>query len=226
MINFDFVSGYLYVNDDMVVNWWRLLDFDRNKVWQGPETVDFRQDAYGEIINKDWMWWTMPVGLPACKRSYEELKTIAEEENDFEAKKALEIYLKNGEGKPRCGKGWSDFFYVPGRVAKTCQRILDIHYKHEFFLEMAIMNVLHSLDYKENFEVVKGIFLPDLWLTNSKDSREFWGVYNTTITFIHPFKYGFEQYAAMNKALVKNWILHITNSLTSCAVSTSDASHK
>ena len=200
----------------MLVNWWRLLDFDRNKVWQGPATVEFDQDAYGEIINKGWMWWEYPIGLPACRKSYERLQHIAEEENDFNAKTALEIYLKNGNGQPRCGKGWSDFFYVPKRVAKTAQRLLEIYDENKLFLEMAVMNVLHALDEKKNFEIVKGIFLPDLWLNNPADGKEFWGVYNATITFVHPFKYGFKDFAAMNKALVKHWILDINKSLTSC----------
>lgn len=200
----------------MIVNWWRLLDFDRKKVWQGPEFVEFNQDAYGEIINKGWMWWTMPIGLAACGKAYEQMKELAEKGTDFDVKTALKIYLDNGEGRPRCGKGWSDFLYVPGHLAKTAQRIFEIQYEQQLFLEMAVMNVLHSLDYKRNFEILKGVYLPDLWLNNPADGREFWSVYNSTITFIHPFKYGFKEYAAMNKALVEHWILDITKSLTRC----------
>jgi len=209
-------QGYLYVNDDMIVNWWRLLEFDRKKVWQGPKQVEFNQDAYGEIVNKEWMWWTYPIGLPACQKSYEILKGLAKETNDFNAETALKIYLKNGEGRPRCGKGWSDFFYVPKHLAKTAQKLLEIYEKNKLFLEMAVMNLLHSLDYKENLEIVNGVFLPDLGLINPADGKEFWGTYDTTVTFYHPFKFGYKDFAAMNLALVKNWILDITRSLTEC----------
>lgn len=200
----------------MIVNWWRLLEFDRKKVWQGPNKVEFNQDAYGEIINKGWMWWEYPIGLPACRKSYEQLQEMAKEERDFDAKTALDIYLENGKGHPRCGKGWSDFFYVPKHLAKTAQRLLEIYEQNKLFLEMAVMNLLHSLDYKKNFEIVNGVFLPDLWLNNPADGKEFWGVYNTAATFFHPFKYEYEDFAAMNKALIKHWILGITRSLTDC----------
>ena len=198
----------------MVVNWWRLLGFDRKKVWQGPEIINFEQGAYEEIKNKEWMWWEYPVGLPACQKSYQDLSVAAKEDESLN--RALDIYIKNGKGKPRCGKGWSDFFYVPGHLAVTCRKLFDTYENHKLFLEIAVINVLHSLDFAENFEVVKGIFLPDLWLVDPANGREFWGVYNTSIPFIHPFKYGFQDFADMNKALVKNWILEITNSLTSC----------
>ena len=200
----------------MIVNWWRLLEFDKKKVWQGPEFVDFSQDAYGEIVRKEWMWWTLPIGLSACQKSYETLKGLAKNGSNFNAKGALKVYLKNGKGHPRCGKGWSDFFYVPKHLAKTAQRLIEIYEEHKLFLEMAVMNLLHSLDYKENIEVVKGIFLPDLSLNNPADGKEFWGVYSTKVAFFHPFKYGYKEFSAMNKALVENWILDITRSLTKC----------
>ncbi len=201
----------------MIVNWWNLWFRDRKKVWQGPEIVDFTQGAYEPIKNKQWIWWDSDMGISACQKSHKDLMAMAKSADpSFDAKSALEIYLKNGNGKARCGKGWSDFFYVPGHLARTCQELLEINYKNHLFLEMSVMNLIHSLDYSENFEEIKGIFLPDLWLTNSKDSREFWGVYNTKLTFIHPFKLGFKEYKEMNTALVKNWILDITKQLTNC----------
>ncbi|KAK3751651.1 hypothetical protein QZH41_005863 [Actinostola sp. cb2023] len=32
-------NGYLYANDDMIINWWNLVHLDRNKVWQGEEII-------------------------------------------------------------------------------------------------------------------------------------------------------------------------------------------
>ena len=42
----------MYSNDDAIINWWNLL-INRNKVWQSG-IVDFRQKAYGKIINNRW----------------------------------------------------------------------------------------------------------------------------------------------------------------------------
>eukprot|EP00794_Sanderia_malayensis_P014052 gene14052-15513_t len=210
-------KGYLYINDDMIVNWWNLLNRDKNKVWQGPEIVDFRQGAYEPIINKQWIWWDSHMGIAACQKSYKDFLILAKKgSKTIGAERSLKIYLKNGNGKPRCGKGWSDFFYVPGNLANIAQKLLEIYYENKLFLEMSVMNLLHSLDESKNFEVIKGVFLPDLWITNSKDSRQFWKIYSTKLTFIHPFKLGFEEYKEMNIAILKNWVGEITNELTSC----------
>ena len=203
----------------MLVNWWTLLAKDGSKVWQGAEIVDFRQDAYGQIINNHWPWWRTDMGIKACQEAYKELTALAKTKNvQFDAKKALDTYLRNGDGKPRCGKGWSDLFYVPVSVSRTCRHLLELNYKHKVFLEIAVNNVLRSLDDAKNFENLKGMYLPDADLRawDSNEGRPVWEQYNTKLTFLHPIKMGSGPYAKMNQAIVTHWILDITKSLTKC----------
>ena len=94
--------------------------------------------------------------------------------------------MQNGKGKARCGKGWSDFFYIPARFSSQYRALDAIAYRNSLFLEISVTTILRCLDIEENFEKTGGVYLPDL--NAGTDSVTFWSIYNRFIIHIHPFK--------------------------------------
>ena len=105
---------------------------------------------------------------------------------DFDAVQSLNIYIQNGKGKARCGKGWSDFFYIPSRLASQYRALDAMAYRNSLYLEISVTTILRCLDIEENFEKTGGVYLPDLNV--GTDSKTFWNTYNRFIIHIHPFK--------------------------------------
>lgn len=206
-------DGYIYSNDDLIVNWWNLLKLDRKKVWQSG-IVDWRQKAYGKIVNNAWMWWTYDMGLKACQKYYEELKRLAESK-PREYKKYLDNYLANSKGEPRCAKGWSDMFYVPGRFAQGYAKLSDIAYKNKLFLEIAGNNLIRTLDKLENFEYLNGTYLPDLFV-GDHSADGFKKVYNKKMTFLHPVKLNSKTDKDQIQTIIRNEIVSYKKLLTEC----------
>lgn len=200
----------------MVINWWTMVNHDRAKIWHGTKVVDFRQDAYGEIIRKDWIWWNTKLGIEACQKYYESLKSIAQSGGDavVTSKNILGIYLKNGYGRPHCGKGWSDFFYIPGRFAESFIFLSTMAYENKLYLEIAVHNILRSLDMTENILVLDGIYLPDKGVFDY-NSKAFWDTYNHQIAFIHPYKFHADQHQH-SISLLKSKVILFKQQLTKC----------
>ncbi|XP_065662208.1 uncharacterized protein LOC101239942 isoform X3 [Hydra vulgaris] len=206
-------QGYFYGNDDMIINWWTMVDLDRQKIWHGTQIVDFSQDAFSSQSNV-WIWWDTFMGLRACQMYFKSLKKLAENNNNLENYK---IYLKNGNGKPRCGKGWADFFYIPGRLAKDFFVLSNIAYSSKLYLEIATHNILRSLTLSENFVVLAGIYLPDIGYANYS-VQAFWSVYNHQVPIIHPYKF-YVKDAAESTYMLKTQVISFKQLLTDCSYS-------
>ena len=179
MDTFPGYRGYVYGNDDMIINWWNFRNLDLNKIWQGSRIVDFRQDAYGSPI-RNWIWWKTEMGLSACQNFYTDLLRLGNAS-------LIDHYTRNGKGRPRCGKGWTDFFYVPAALAPQFRQLSTIAYKNKLYLEIAVHNILRCLDLESNFIVLDGVYLPDIGIKEC-DEVTFWKFYNSRHAFIHPFK--------------------------------------
>ena len=199
-----FISGYLYSNDDVILNWWNLLQFDRNKIWQSAPTLDFRQPAYGDIIAKEWPWWKYPEGIKACQEYHSLLEHLAKTKPMF--KNLLDIFLSNGNGEARCAKGWTDVFYIPQKHMEDYIYLSAIAYKAKLMSEIAAHNIMHSLDYVENIIYINGTYLPDLGIWHNTFEK-FWLNYNTNLTLIHPIKLNGKSDKTSMRSLVVNWIL-------------------
>lgn len=198
-------KGYIYSNDDILINWWNLIQFDRTKIWQSG-SVDWRQKAYGDVIRGSWVWWKSNMGVQACQKYYEQLKVLAASQPK-QYKNYLNVYLQNGKGEPRCAKGWTDMFYVPGRFAQDYARLSDIAYENKLILEIAANNIIRTLDHVENFEYLNGTYLPDLKVRDIS-ARNFWRHYSFSMTFIHPIKLNSKDGKEVSQKIIRNMVVH------------------
>ena len=223
-------SGYLLIGDDLILNYWNLVGLSRNKIWEGPNVPILTEFTPPE----KWSWWYSKWGVKTCQKVYDEIwasrkysvkKKMAKVKNNLvkenvhfrgpllDIKSTVNISKGNGDWTFLCPRGRSDIFYVPRKFADEFKTLSRIFYKHRSFLEIAVPTMLRMIEKEENFEYIPGIYLPGV---GDRQSDFLWKVYNTTLAFIHPFKLNYEHDGALNKALLKHWIIEHSDSLSEC----------
>lgn len=207
-------EGYLYVNDDMIVNYWNLVGRDINRIWEGarePITVG----AYGPP-NK-WYWWHSRWGIERCNEAFKEISAsiLEKSESSVRLKNALDILKLNGEGKYFCSRGRSDIFYLPRKFQEMFTQLSTVFRKHNVFHEIALPTIATMLALSSRFERIHGIYLPGM--LGRHDNKYLWTYYNTSLCFIHPIKFNYSgRDTDLNKALFKNWLLPYSKSIVLC----------
>ncbi|XP_046861748.1 uncharacterized protein LOC124455038 isoform X3 [Xenia sp. Carnegie-2017] len=183
-------TGYLYMNDDTLVNWWTFLKLDKDKIWHGGGVSNEKEShEFGHRpLSTVWMWWKHSA-IP-CEETYEEIKRSYNHNSIINITQLVQTHLTNGNGKLYCVKGWSDLFYVPGRLSQQFQRISSIFHKRRVFLEMAVPTMFTLLELKKFWEMPHGTYLPDKYgFLNFADGKIVWENYNFDLYFIHPVKF-------------------------------------
>lgn len=187
-------QGYFYINDDVILNFWNLYSFDRNRIWESPFLFG-STGLYEPTSPTKWYWWVSPYGLLNCRRAYEELANLNHQlqSKGFNIVNAITTLYHNGNGSLRCYSGRSDVLYIPARHAAGFSALSGKFYKHRVFLEIAIPTILRMLDGKENIGQMDGYYIPgDVRKGDPRvtDSRHFWSFYflKSKLWFIHPFK--------------------------------------
>lgn len=214
-------EGYLYINDDVIVNWWNLVTLNRTKIWQGNLIENgLSISSSVEEAPKNWMWWRMKIGLPACKMALEDIENARAyhlSQNDrksWNITHALNTLRQNGNGQLFCCKGWSDIFYIPSQYASAYSDLSAIFYKRRVFLEIAATTIISMLDLRSNNINLDGIYLPKLGIMDG-------GIpavvnFKPNAPFIHPFKLHKKAKPNVNRAVVENFITPFSKKLTSC----------
>lgn len=179
-------KGYLFVNDDMIVNWWNMIETPQDKIWYGKEIYNEAGAAMDKPAPCCWHWWTTARALEKCKAAFNSLQASSSQWN---GKYFLDIYFENTKGAPLCLRAWSDFMYIPSRLSKVFSHLANEFYRNEVFLEVAVATILSMLDKKENIVNLDGVYLPDLYGdVDFSDGNILSNVYDTTKSFYHPVK--------------------------------------
>ena len=209
-------TGYLLINDDLILNYWNLVSFDRDKIWVGPR----KPTAFkGFSPPSWWRWWNSSYGLPQCQKAFDELWYLKDEveQSVWDLKRSFEILRSNGKRKLFCSRGRSDIFFIPQRFAFSFQIMSSIFAKHQVFLEIAVPTICRLLDFVDDFEQIPGVYLPGRKGDPPvRESKYFWMAYNTSIGFLHPFKLNYGQDREVNNALLNTWIVQFSKSMTKC----------
>ena len=207
----------MLANDDMIVNWWNMLQLDHRRIWWGSKTIDLEQKLYDdEIITEYWRWWETPMGMEACRGFHSDLlKRFAEEATTGNVSEILSTYLYNCDHEPCCPKGWSDFLYIPAIFKTNFIYLAKLAYSNQLFLELAVPTIIISLDEIKNFEKVNGLYLFEKEILYF-DTKTFWEQYSYNLTFIHPFKLGMNpKNRKLNQKLLKKYVINHTKHLLS-----------
>ncbi|PFX22954.1 hypothetical protein AWC38_SpisGene12501 [Stylophora pistillata] len=220
-------TGYLLISDDVLLNYWNLVDMDRDKIWEGAKIPVKRNNT----IPENWFWWNSEWGKKACQEAYNEIWALRElfyferlpemsygkvrsSKSTWNIEESINILKDNGNGTFPCFRGRSDIFYIPGKFADAFKTLSYIFYKHRSFLEIAVPTMCRMLDRAEKFEYIPGIYMPGY--SKDKQSERFWRLYDKTLAFIHSFKLHYKHDGALNKALLRRWIIDYSDSLSKC----------
>lgn len=212
--------GYLYVNDDMVVNWWNFAKLDKEKIWKGAEiAVSVAHVINHRPIRDDWMWWKLESGLQSCERAFEKLSELSGSPSTttrVNYKNMLATHFLNGGNRTLCLRTWSDFAYIPGRLSRNFEALSSIFYKNKVFLEIALPTSLSLLEDWRHWEDAKGVYLPDVvGFRDFFNIKNVWPSFSGDATFLHPVKF-FGNRGYHNRRIFKLRVLPYIEEYTSC----------
>ncbi len=176
-------NGYLYINDDMIINWWNFLFLDQSKIWFGESITDTESYVMGSDPTS---WWRR---VDCGKRCTESFGTMTKNPI-FKSTDMFAIYRANTKNKNLCFNGLSDIFYVPKRYATRFKLIAQDFFDNYVFLEVAVPTTLIMLDKLSEFTILNGIYLQRKygWGRWTKNTRRAWEEYNRELCFLHPYK--------------------------------------
>lgn len=214
-------TGYLYINDDVIVNYWNLDRFHFNFSKVGESSNQFGKVNANEATPKNWYWWISPYGFKNCKRAIDDIASMTKQYRIYD--RALELFSENGKGRQYCYNGRSDILYIPGRLAGAFHDVSLIFDKYHVFLEIAIPTMIRYIAKNDEISTLHGLYLPgDVRKKDPRvtDSRYFWTSYLTkaSLWFIHPFKlHHYEDHNRdLNIELMKRLMIKKTIELTKC----------
>ena len=176
-------AGYLYVNDDVIFNWWNLYKTNRSKIW-------YPISGYGErdmVLPPRTFFWQRAYTLERCIRVYNRM----ERDLKFVNMKAIEMYMENVKHKKVCVSCLSDIVYIPGRLAEKFKEIGQNFYDNRLFLEVSVPMALLMIEKRASIVQLDGVYLQakyNDWGPWTGNTTRAWNNYNYDIHFLHPYK--------------------------------------
>ncbi len=187
------VEGYLVMSDDMMISIFKLFDLPRHMTWFLPKeeiiTADVQKLKTCRLGMCDfyphWKWWedyqSQTLSLLARLEREQHLSPLVH--------KCYRQLLVSTGGKHRAHGGFSDFYYIPYRLAKDFASLLSIFREEDVFLEITIPTIIRCLELQEDIITIRGSvnWMHDRdqpWIFLSK--KHFLGK-----SFLHPTKWSF-----------------------------------
>ncbi|MGC2310563.1 MAG: hypothetical protein WA432_03020 [Candidatus Babeliaceae bacterium] len=147
LIKYPSYDGYLFLEDDCILNVWNCLSLNLDKIWlpgfsNKVNEVCLENSSFianlKDGTNANTWWWRAEWGIGPTKKAFSPLSA-----HD------LEMIEKNA-GKNNAVGAMADMFYIPGRFSNDVVRLADVF--KDVFVEIAIPCILCCLDLKENWE--------------------------------------------------------------------------
>ena len=197
-------DGYLYGNDDSVINWWNLYKHDVTKLWFHVNVHELVLHEVGKPTDA-WYWWKKTDALNRFDESLRDIIQVSNRDNRAGriARHALHNYFHATEGRIGVRRNYSDVFYIPHGKIESFVFLSEIFVKNSLWLEIAVPTLLMFLDNGVNnkrgisppmsdISILCGVYLPDLYNRRGRKyetGEAFYETYDFDMTFIHPFKF-------------------------------------
>jgi len=205
-------TGFLLINDDVLLNPWTFYELDKDKIWEGPKWPI----TIGNFSKMNrWYWWESRWGLKKCSNARQEV-----------LEQFPNIFLNPGQGsfaysedeRSGCFRGRSDVVYVPNRLSDKFVKLSKVFHKHGVFLEIAVPTLLRMLETSSNYVNLDGIYLPGrVNATPIRNTSYLWRYYDEEINFIHPLKLNYDDDAqTTNKVVLNTFVKKKFDSFTNC----------
>lgn len=147
LTRFPHYKGYLFLQDDCVLNIWNYFSLDFNKIWYAVKFNDsnVRNDKFysiknfnGQSFGLPWGKWDWQWGFNASMAAFEQLST-----EDLH-------FLNLNVGKNNIPAQMCEVFYIPEHFKESMLRLTSIF--KNVFCEIAVPSMLCCLDVIENWE--------------------------------------------------------------------------
>ncbi|KAF9968959.1 hypothetical protein BGZ73_008965, partial [Actinomortierella ambigua] len=164
-------KGYMYTNDDTLLNVFQLAELDPDKIWK--EVPDPIRDVHdiSQPPPDSWTHWTNRKG-----------DALWQGATSFTAEQRARIAKFTKVQGPVNVRAYSDAVYVPARVAKELAGVLREFVKYDVFLEVALGLALVAVDSPENWVNWKETYL---WERERRRWREY---LQPGLGMMHPVK--------------------------------------
>ena len=169
-IEMNFVTdGILLMSDDVLLKYWHLDKFDKNKIWY-PYSI--KENCMHEVYKgnpklNSWMWWNTHMGIDAILKAWDffnkaqnNLITIENENLNM-----INSYLNrldkinaNKSNYTRVCVHGSDFFYLNAGNFKTYHYISSLFRQFNIFLEIAVPTILAGIENETNIYLINGSY--------------------------------------------------------------------
>eukprot|EP00271_Cylindrocystis_brebissonii_P023692 TRINITY_DN996_c0_g3_i1.p1 TRINITY_DN996_c0_g3~~TRINITY_DN996_c0_g3_i1.p1 ORF type:complete len:534 (+),score=116.82 TRINITY_DN996_c0_g3_i1:180-1781(+) len=171
-------DGFLFTNDDLILNYWNLPGADKDRIWfSGPESPEFYRNPMEDFQpGTDFLrWWELE---DSHKRVVE---AVAATPHSYIAQ------LRRSQLPHPLSqmKTMADCFYIPQRHAAAMAELVPIYQMANVRSEVALAMMLYSLDHPADFDSTA---LKDILYIWGNDRQLAQAMYNTTLAGLHPWK--------------------------------------
>lgn len=167
MIRYPDYDGYLYINDDVMLNLWNFDRFDSNKIW----FVWLKPIAWAYASrSKDWCWWKSSMGSSAIRPCLQDLPDLYKKN-----------YIEN-MGQNNLTHGGSDVLYIPQRLRTDYINLAHFFYDYRVILEIAMPSICCCLESIDRWEIFNAKYL---W---GPEQKKLFDLYSKELDYIHPVK--------------------------------------
>ena len=186
LIEYPGYAGYIFMQDDCIMQFWNFLNLDKNKIWFNAiatwhagyedqprhKAITINQTTDPEYVG----WFNTAAGMPQLKKVFRYL-------SDFGLDKEIAMLSANFK-ENGAAHYMVDFFYLPGRFAEKTLRLCDLF--DRVFCEISIPTMLGAMDYLQNWEELS------YWWScfNSGDSLKQY--HDPKYYWMHPLKFSYE----------------------------------
>ncbi|KAF9315390.1 hypothetical protein BG003_003098 [Podila horticola] len=165
-------SGYLYANDDTVLNVFQLAKFDQDKVWKQVPNLTIDLYDHSKDPPLPWPHW-----------GEQETNNMWNDPTSLTAEQRQRITTFTKVDGPADIRAYVDAVYVPSRISVELTDVLNRFLKNRVFLEVAVGLALVAVEPTENWESWKESYL---WYDGE---RPRWREYlKPGVGMIHPVK--------------------------------------
>ena len=210
----------MFVNDDMIVNWWNFAKLNKDRIWNGAK-IDQRiaHEMNRRPILNDWTWWPKDYGLKSCERMYKELAGYQNGSStipQINVKQFLKNHYRNGNNRTLCFHAWADFAYIPGRLSKEFEMLSRVFFENKVFHEIAFPTIQSMLEDFKFSDEAKGVYLPEIFgYKDFSNVKYVWPKFTKNTMFLHPVKF-FGNRGSQNREMFKSRYLPYVKHYTSC----------
>ena len=167
-------AGYLFTNDDGVLNIHQIAEFDQDKVWKRVPDTTSDVHVFSKPIPKkarDWPHWEKT-----------ESGRLSRDPTSFTAEQRERIAAFSGAQGPVDIRAFADAVYVPGRISAELTKVLNQFLNYNVYLELALGLALVAVEPTGHWLSWTEVYL---WQSDRDHWREF---LKPGVSMLHPVK--------------------------------------